>query len=133
MAWLLVVKGKFDAAHRLAGYPGSCADVHGHTWKVEVAVKVDKLNDLGIGVDFKLLKTALESILSEFDHGVLMRKGDVMFEKMLTKTVEFPENPTAEVIAMEVYRRMKTKLGVIRLEWVRVWESENAYAEYLGE
>jgi len=133
MGWLLVVKGKFDAAHRLAGYPGNCADVHGHTWRVEVAVKVDKLNDLGIGVDFKLLKTALESILSEFDHGVLKRKGDVMFEKMLTKTVEFPENPTAEVIAMEVYRRMKTKLGVIRLEWVRVWESENAYAEYSGE
>jgi 6-pyruvoyltetrahydropterin/6-carboxytetrahydropterin synthase len=131
MGWLIVVSKKFDAAHRLVGYPGACANVHGHTWKVEVAVKVDRLDDLGMGVDFKLLKTALESVLREFDHAILMKKGDAMFEKMPTRIMEFSQNPTAEVIAMEVYKRMKEKNWEV--EWVKVWESENAYVEYREE
>jgi len=131
MGWLIVVSKKVDAAHRLVGYPGACANVHGHTWKVEIAVRVDKLDDLGMGVDFKLLKTALESVLKEFDHAVLMKKGDAMFDKMPTRVVEFPQNPTAEVIAMEVYKRMKEKNWGI--EWVKVWESENAYVEFREE
>jgi len=131
MGWLVVVSKKFDAAHRLVGYPGACANVHGHTWKVEVAVKVDRLDSLGMGVDFKMLKAALESVLKEFDHAILMKKGDAMFEKMPTRMVEFSLNPTAEVIAMEVYKRMKEKDW--KLEWVRVWESESAYVEYRDE
>jgi hypothetical protein len=50
---------------------------------------------------------------------------------MPTRLVEFSQNPTAEVIAMEVYKRMKEKDW--KLEWARVWESENAYVEYREE
>jgi 6-pyruvoyltetrahydropterin/6-carboxytetrahydropterin synthase len=129
MAWTVVVSGKFAAAHRLVDYPGACVNVHGHTWKVEVAVKVDKLDSLGIGVDFKLLKGALNSILDEFDHAVLMKEGDVVFRGIdHVKRVEFPDNPTAEVIAVVIYDMMKGRGW--NVEWVKVWESENAYVEF---
>ena len=36
--YTLTVKGHFDAAHSLAGYPGECRNLHGHTWDVEVSV-----------------------------------------------------------------------------------------------
>jgi len=132
MAWTIVVVGKFAAAHRLVGYPGDCANVHGHTWKLEVAVRVDKLDSLGIGVDFRLLKGALSRILNEFDHAVLVKEGDVVFRGIeCVKTVEFPCNPTAEVIAAVVYDRMRREGW--NVEWVRVWESETAYVEYRGK
>ena len=132
MGWTVVVSGKFAAAHRLVGYPGACVHVHGHTWKVEVGVKVDKLDVLGMGVDFKLLKAALNKILDEFDHAILMRKGDDVFsgsEGM--RRVEFSGNPTAEVIAMDVYNRMKREGWEVA--YVKVWESDNAYVEYREE
>jgi 6-pyruvoyltetrahydropterin/6-carboxytetrahydropterin synthase len=128
MGWTVVVSGKFAAAHRLVDYPGACVNVHGHTWKVEVAVKVDKLDSLGIGVDFKLLKGALNRILDEFDHAVLMKEGDMVFWGIdCIKKVELPGNPTAEVIAEVIYSRMKMEGW--NVEWVRVWESDNAYVE----
>jgi 6-pyruvoyl-tetrahydropterin synthase len=95
---------------------------------VEVAVKVDKLDSLGIGVDFKLLKGALNRILDEFDHAVLMKEGDMVFWGIdCIKKVELPGNSTAEVIAEVIYSRMKIEGW--NVEWVRVWESNNAYVE----
>jgi 6-pyruvoyltetrahydropterin/6-carboxytetrahydropterin synthase len=132
MGWTIVVSGKFVAAHRLVDYPGNCVNVHGHTWKLEIAVKVDKLDNLGIGVDFRLLKGALNRILNEFDHTVLVKEGDTVFRGIeCVKMVEFPYNPTAEVIAVVVYSRMKGEGW--NVEWVRVWESETTYVEYRGE
>ena len=129
MGWTIAVSGKFAAAHRLVGYPGACVNVHGHTWKVEVGVKVGKLDDLGMGIDFKLLKAALGKILDEFDHAILMKEGDEVFKGIeCMKRVEFPDNPTAEVIAMYIYNRMKGEGWDVA--YVRVWESENAYVEY---
>jgi len=132
MGWTVVVSGKFASAHRLADYPGECVNVHGHTWKVEVGVRIDRLDSLGIGVDFKVLKGALKRILDEFDHAVLMRKGDTVFRDIgCMKKVEFPGNPTAEMIAVVIYDKMKGEGW--NVEWVRVWESENAYVEYKAE
>ena len=49
----LTVKGHFDAAHHLYGYPGECKNLHGHTWDVEVTVAATELDEIGIVYDFK--------------------------------------------------------------------------------
>ena len=45
------VKGEFDAAHRVAGYPGKCDRLHGHSWTVELSVTGQQLDELGMLVD----------------------------------------------------------------------------------
>ena len=130
MKWTIVVRGKFDAAHRLVGYPGACANVHGHTWVVEVGVEVDRLDDLGMGIDFKLVRGTLNDILKKFDHALLMKKGDGMFKGLPIRSVDFEMNPTAEMIAKAVYDEFKER-GWENVKFVKVWESENAYVEYI--
>ena len=44
----LMIKGHFDAAHALHGYPGECRNLHGHTWDVEVVVRGSELDEVGI-------------------------------------------------------------------------------------
>lgn len=83
----------FDSAHYLAGYPGRCANMHGHTYRVEVFLIADGVDELGISVDFGILKSICEVAKHEIDH-------DVLNETTLFKGV----NPTAENMAMILYK-----------------------------
>jgi len=49
---------EFDAAHSLPGYQGKCANLHGHTYQVEIVVEGDVGVD-GFVMDFYLLKKLL--------------------------------------------------------------------------
>ena len=42
----------FEAAHPLRDYVGGPEPVHGHSWKVEVALGTDALGDYDLSVDF---------------------------------------------------------------------------------
>ena len=55
----LMVEDTFDAAHALRGYDGPCENLHGHTWKVEVTIEAEKLDKIGLVVDFKDMKKKL--------------------------------------------------------------------------
>lgn len=132
--WLICVRSYFDAAHMLCGYPGDCKNVHGHRWGVEVGVQVDKLDELQMGIDFKKVKSVLKGILSELDHSMIVYVGDPFFrivsrEKDL-KVVPLDSNPTAEVIAMFIYSRLKRELSGMDIKFVRVYESDDAWVEY---
>ena len=52
----LVVHKTFAGAHNLRDYEGECERLHGHNWKVEVTLKSEKLNGLGMVMDFKIIK-----------------------------------------------------------------------------
>ena len=62
--WILHTEFKFDAAHYIDGYNGKCGRMHGHTYKVHMKAKSNKLNPsayLGnsdMVCDFKELKWA---------------------------------------------------------------------------
>lgn len=114
MSWELVVKQKFSAAHYLENYRGKCEKMHGHTFQIEVAIQVNRLDKSGIGIDFQTLKAFVESILP--DHRVL---NDV-----------FDFSPSAENLARYFFNRIKEAYPVVR---VLVWESENAAACYSGD
>jgi len=42
MAWELMVRESFSAAHFLKHYQGKCENMHGHTFTVEVHLKGEK-------------------------------------------------------------------------------------------
>jgi 6-pyruvoyltetrahydropterin/6-carboxytetrahydropterin synthase len=113
----LTVEGTFSAAHQVRGYPGDCAGVHGHTYKIQVTVKVKKLDKIGMAIDFRRLKTALNKILKELDHKNLNILS--FFKK---------HNATAEWIAVYMYQKMKKKIKTVAS--VTVWEGPNSSVTY---
>ena len=119
--YILKVTDSFSAAHRLRGYEGKCENLHGHNWKVEAEVHIAAVNEIGISMDFKAVKTLLKEALSAYDH------------RDLNDLPEFAkENPSAEHLARNVHRRLRQRLdgsGVSRVR-VTVWESESASCTY---
>jgi queuosine biosynthesis protein QueD len=65
------VKGDFAAAHNLRDVGGKCESLHGHNFTVEVAVESDGLDELGMVMDFRLLKAKTRAILDNLDHRYL--------------------------------------------------------------
>ena len=115
------VKTHFSAAHRLYGYPGDCARVHGHNWIVEVYVRCRQLNEIGIGIDFRDIKQAVREVLSKMDHSDL------------NELPAFAEiNPSSENIAKHLYREISAVVNTdrVRVSKVKVCETPGAGAFY---
>ncbi len=118
------VKTHFAAAHHLRGYAGDCAHVHGHNWIVEVYVRCRQLNELGIGVDFRDIKQAVQESLVQLDHCDL--NALPAFQEV---------NPTSENIARFIYRELAARLNTeqVRVSKVKVCETPDAGAYYWEE
>ncbi len=114
----------FAAAHYLRDYEGPCSRVHGHNWKVEVEVSASRLDRIGMGLDFKLIKQATNKLIDRLDH------------QNLNELAPFDQqNPTAENIAAWLYRELSSILNtdVIRVASVTLWETERACVTYTEE
>ena len=117
----LTVESQFDSAHNLRRYNGPCEALHGHTYRVQVFYTGDSLDDLGILIDFRRLKTALGEVISYLDH------------RYLNELLEFQQqNPTAENIARVIYEKMQDLIpgGVTK---TTVWETPTSSASYWSE
>ena len=114
------VKIEFSAAHRIKGYEGNCSQLHGHNYKVEVNVKADEVNKIGMCVDFRMLNKISKNAIGYLDHKNL---NDVPFFKK--------NNPTAEGIAKFIYKKIKPQLkGALSLYSVKVWEMDKYAVTY---
>ena len=116
------IEESFSSAHRLRGYKGKCERLHGHNWRVSLALRSSSLNKLGLVIDFTKLKKRLKEVLKELDHTYL---NDLPYFKK--------HNPSSENIAQYIYLQIKKKLkeNKIAIEKVSVWESETSSASYL--
>lgn len=118
----LMIETSFSAAHQLRGYDGRCERLHGHNWRVNVYVTSEKLNEIGLAIDFLELKRITEDILGPLDH------------YNLNEVFPFTEiNPSSENIAKWIYDNLKKKISGknVDVSMVTVWESETASATYL--
>ncbi len=91
-----------------------------HDYDAFVAM-ADRLDGLGMALDFKKLKSALKGVLDRLDH------------KYINEVPPFDkENPTAENISRFIYIELsKAAKGLgVKVARVRVWESDNASAVY---
>ena len=118
--YALTVRASFAAAHRLREYDGNCERLHGHNWQVEVTVESPTLDERGIALDFRILKTSLHDLLSRFDHRYLNEVPP--FDGM---------NPSSENLARHLYEEIgKSVPAPARVSRVTVWESDDARADY---
>jgi 6-pyruvoyltetrahydropterin/6-carboxytetrahydropterin synthase len=117
----LQIETQFSAAHQLRGYKGKCESLHGHNWRIQITVSSDKLNDLGMVIDFHELKAKAAEVMTTLDHSFL---NDVF---------PFTEiNPSSENIAKWIYESMKKKIEKeeCNISSVTVWENETSSATY---
>ncbi len=119
----LRVEGDFSASHQLREYQGKCENLHGHNWHVEMYVRGNELNEIGILVDFKDLRKILNNVLSTLDHSFL---NDI---EPFTKL-----NPSAENIAKFIFDEAKTVTDTLNIELYKivVFETPKSMAVYMN-
>lgn len=116
----LVVRAEFAAAHRLRGYDGNCERLHGHNWKVEVALTGERLDRLGMVLDFRDARRLVGEVLADYDHRDL---NDLELFRQA--------NPTTENIARAVYEALAQRVPEgVAVARVTAWESDQCGASY---
>ena len=129
-------RATFNAAHRLfrpdwtdeknVEIFGKCSNpnFHGHNYVLEVILDGEIDPETGYVIDLKIVKDAIKSEIDErFDH-----------RNLNLDCPEFQDlNPTAENIAVVIWKLLRTKLPM-RLELtIKLWETENNCVEYAGK
>jgi len=109
----VTITEEIAGAHSLTlPYDSPCSRLHGHNWKVEVAVIADRLDAYGMVVDFCELKR----IVRELDHRNLN---------------EIVNQPTTERIAAHIADKINNEMGTrAQVCAVRIVEDEGNVAEY---
>jgi 6-pyruvoyltetrahydropterin/6-carboxytetrahydropterin synthase len=110
---------QFEAAHLLPRLPKThkCRRLHGHSFKVEIVVAGECDPKLGWLMDYADISAAFKQLWERLDHRYLNEVAGL-------------ENPTSEVIAAWIWRRLKPKLPLLRE--VVVAETCTARAVYRG-
>lgn len=144
MSVSVIVKGSFEAAHRLMSHPGHCRNIHGHSYKLEVELRnysSNEVNENEMVVDFSDAKEALAKVLYLLDHAIILEKRDPLISVLISEELQektgqvmrveiLSKSPTAEVLASEILTRLQSKLPFpVRVTRVRLWETENNSAE----
>lgn len=106
----------FDSAHFLAGYHGKCENLHGHRWRLSVAIERESLRPSGdvrdMVCDFGDFKHAVRSLADEFDHTFLIEEGSLQPATIKALEMEefslkmLPFRTTAENLAKHFYDRL---------------------------
>lgn len=140
---------EFDAAHRLVGHNGKCANLHGHHYVVDVTLSGDT-DSLGRVVDFYDVKKLCADLISKLDHQTLVGKTDIELAAFIQSQHDrgmhpkgvliLPGHTTVETIAYYVYSELETAMRsderfvrpfrYVRLDKVNVFETPTCSAEF---
>ena len=102
----------FEAAHTLPWHTGKCKNLHGHGYRLEVTVE-GAIGDDGMVLDFAVVEKVVErEVVARYDHTYL---NDLL------------ENPTAELIALDVWKRLEA--AELEVTSIRLWETADSMVE----
>ena len=120
----IFIRTHFSGGHHLRDYPGNCERPHGHNWKVKVTVRAVKLDQLGMGIDFKQLKKQVNLVIDDLDHSDL-NEHPAFHNK----------NPSSEHIAIHIFNELKEGMQSEKysLHAVEVRETDTSGVIYLGD
>ena len=108
---------RFESAHLLPFYDGPCRNLHGHSYKLVLAVSGEVDPASGILVDFYEVQRVVQTeVLDQLDHKYLN---------------DFIENPTAENISLYIWKRVKAALP--GLTEIRLYETTDSCVIFRGE
>ena len=127
-------KFHFDAAHRVMGHGGKCLRLHGHRYALTVTVTSGDLDELGMVIDFAVLKELIGSWIREnLDHNTILYEKDLELGTQISritgqKVYYMNQNPTAENIAQHLLDDILPELlknEQVRIVSVALEETEN--------
>ena len=113
----------FAAGHALRGYKGKCENVHGHNYKVRVTVAGEKLNSIGLLMDFIDLRGAVKALAERIDH------------RFMNDIPPFDQiNPSAENLAKYFSDGLDLQVREhgIHVRSVTVWETDTTSATFIS-
>ncbi len=128
---------RFNAAHKLwvddwdeeKNYAvfGKCANPnwHGHNYHLYITVKGKPDPMTGFVVDVKVLSKLIKKyIIEELDHKNLNLDSNLIAPNT---------QPTTENLVIAIWNRLAPHIENCQLHCVKLYETENIYAEYFGE
>lgn len=114
------IETHFSASHQLKLSDGSKEPAHHHNWVVITNISSDKLDSMGLVMDFGRLKKLVEKITSEFDN-VSLDSIDY-FQR---------NNSSAENVAKYIFDKLEPMLPKsVKLESIRVVEEPGCSAKF---
>jgi len=111
MPFDITASREFAASHQLRLYDASLEPLHGHNWQVKITVSADRLDAMGVVMDFHDLERLLDEAVSP------------MHNRHLNDLPAFASvNCSTENVARHVARAIMLPEG-ITLRSVEVWET----------
>jgi 6-pyruvoyltetrahydropterin/6-carboxytetrahydropterin synthase len=120
----VTIEAGFSSGHYLRNYQGKCEKPHGHNYRVLVTLAGAELDQAGLLLDFKILKTLLKPVVDYLDH------------QMINDLPPFTEiNPSAENLARYFYDQTSRQLqaltsGRVSVKDCTVFETDTSFACY---
>jgi 6-pyruvoyltetrahydropterin/6-carboxytetrahydropterin synthase len=114
------VETHFRASHQLDLEDGSKEPAHNHDWSVTAKISSNKLNNMGVVMNFEKLKAMMNKVVAEFDNSDL-------------ETVDYfqQNNPSAENVAKYIYEKLHKRLPKeVKLRKISVVEEPGCSAEF---
>jgi len=114
------IETHFHASHQLALPDGSKEPLHDHNWVVTADVSSERLDSMGLVMDFGRLKAVVDNIVSEFDNTPL-EKIDYFQQ----------HNSSAENVAKHIYEKLEPRLPKeVKLLSISVVEEPGCSAKF---
>ena len=140
---------KFENAHivRDCSTQRCSENIHGHSYKVEVLLESNYLDNGQMVYDFGLTKLYIKELIDSFDHAItLWSKDDKAYIEAMKKYshrwVELPVSPSAEQFSRIIYLMVERVLACtdmqngereVTLHSIIVHETETGYAQGFKE
>ena len=133
----------FETGHALYGYDGKCKNVHGHSYRLDVTVIGQPIDDTsnvkyGMVIDFKDLKKIVkEEVVDVFDHATVFNKNTPHFELAMElenrghNVLLVNYQPTSEMLVIDFAKKIKARLPKnLKLFSLKLQETATSYAEW---
>jgi len=136
---------KFENAHIVRGCSTQkCSlNIHGHSYKIEVLLESNYLDNGQMVYDFGLTKRYIKELIESFDHAItLWSKDDISYitdmKKHSKRWIELPVSPSAEQFSRVIFLMVERVLNCtnmvngernVTLQSVIVHETETGYAQ----
>jgi 6-pyruvoyltetrahydropterin/6-carboxytetrahydropterin synthase len=140
---------KFENAHivRNCSTQRCSENIHGHSYKVEVLLESNYLDNGQMVYDFGLMKRYIKELIESFDHSIALWSGDSReyiedMKKHSARWVELPVSPSAEQFSRVIYLMVERVLEYtgmvngerdVRLHSIIVHETDSGYAQGFKE
>jgi len=140
---------KFENAHivRDCSTQRCSENIHGHSYKVEVLLESNYLDNGQMVYDFGLTKLYIKELIDAFDHAITLWSEDdkayiEAMKKYSNRWVELPVSPSAEQFSRVIYLMVERVLACtdmqngekeVRLHSIIVHETETGYAQGFRE